>query len=141
MFGTPSEASRSHRIFPLFRSRQKTRHCWLAASVRMSTAPFNTDSNRKSLSLLTAVVRKMRSPQTMVLECPSPGISAFQATLQSAGKFCESATPAAFSPRNCGQLCPNPATANAAASTARFIARLYCTDSFAYDFQQRNSTP
>src|SRR5436305_4869303 len=61
-------------------------------------------------SPLTAVVRKMRSPQTTGQEWPRPGIGVFQRTLvpaftsQVTGGFCPSATPVAFGPRNDGQF-------------------------------------
>jgi hypothetical protein len=57
--------------------------------------------NRELGSLLTAVVRKIRSPQTTGLECPNPGIAVFHwifspvSTFQASGMFEPSATPEA----------------------------------------------
>ena len=57
-----------------------------------------------------AVVRKMRSPQTMGVEWPRPGIGVFQrmfvpsASSQSSGGSPSGATPVASGPRHAGQL-------------------------------------
>src|SRR5262249_46589965 len=63
----------------------------------------------------TAVVTKIRSPQTMGLECPSPGTSARHnrpeslpaagSTFQAARVGYPSAIPRAPGPRNSGQFC------------------------------------
>src|SRR5438046_493338 len=66
---------------------------------------------RSSFALpLMALVTNMRLPQTIGLECPSPGIDVFQRTLvdfstsQVIGLEKPSATPFASLPRNEGQL-------------------------------------
>src|SRR5688572_27401570 len=64
----------------------------------------------------TAVVRKMRSPQTIGLEWPRPGMGALHTTLvddptfQAIGGLASLATPEADGPRNDGHCCA-PATA------------------------------
>jgi hypothetical protein len=61
-------------------------------------------------SALTALVTKTRSPQTIGLECASPGIGVRQRTcspvlgFQVSGSRIPSAIPAACAPRNDGQL-------------------------------------
>jgi hypothetical protein len=66
----------------------------------------------------TAVVTYTLSPQTMGDDQPRPGTSAVHATLsvadQRVGRLEESATPAPFVPRNCGQL-PSSAGSEAVA--------------------------
>src|SRR5262249_24552844 len=77
----------------------------------------------------TAVVTNTRSPQTIGLECPTPGTSAFQRTFrpvftsQSAGSSWPSAMPRASGPRNDGHsgamaaVPPNKGPATQASAT------------------------
>src|ERR1044072_689962 len=55
----------------------------------------------------TAVVTKIRLPQTIGDECPRPGIAVFHfmflAAVQSEGRFFSSETPCPEGPRHCGQ--------------------------------------
>ena len=68
-----------------------------------------------------AVVTNTRSPQTMGLECPRPGIGVFQrtpfadSTFQLAGVEKPSATPLAAGPRNDGQFPIAASSGNAGA--------------------------
>src|SRR5687767_2284629 len=61
-------------------------------------------------SLLMAVIKKMRSPHTIGLECDKPGIVVFQrmfspfSAFQVVGGLVPSATPEALVPRNEGQF-------------------------------------
>src|SRR5438034_11436192 len=69
----------------------------------------------------------MRSPQTIGLECASPGTVIFQAILrrfstsQDDGKCAVSATPSARSPLNDGQFCA-PAETQNSSITSHFLA-------------------
>src|SRR5262245_4607026 len=67
-----------------------------------------------------AVVRKMRSPQTMGEECPRPSIVAFHFTflvaLHSVGNPVSFEIPCPSGPRHCGQLAPDSGTETASVS-------------------------
>jgi hypothetical protein len=71
----------------------------------------------------TAVVTYTRSPQTIGLECASPGIAVFQATLRIALASqltggAPAATPVPFAPRNAGQFCARAEPARSQAASA-----------------------
>src|SRR6185369_6522618 len=75
-----------------------------------SPSPYKPGRKVAFGSLLTAVVTKIRFPQTTGLECASPGIGVRQRMFSPvlpfhlSGRFCPSATPEACGPRNEGQL-------------------------------------
>src|SRR5215217_2931188 len=79
-------------------------------SVDASPSPYKPGRNDAFGSVLTAEVTKIRFPQTTGLECARPGIAVRQRMFwpvfpfHSSGRFCPSATPDAFGPRNDGQL-------------------------------------
>src|SRR5262249_4852279 len=108
-FGTPWCAASSHRILPVALSRHRTRQVWTELSSTDSTSPY-CPVRSFCAAVLTAVVRKTRSPQTTGQEWPSPGMDVFQRTLRPvvtshvAGGNWPSATPEAFRPRNEGQF-------------------------------------
>jgi len=66
---------------PVPRFRQMTFHCWMLVSSEASPSPYSPRLNPASGLLLTAVVTKMRSPQTIGLECASPAIGVFHPIL------------------------------------------------------------
>ena len=84
--------------------------------------------NVTSERLLIALVTKIRSPQTIGLECASPGTATFQrrfvpvAPFHSSGSFWPSAMPEAEGPRKPGQL-SSAAERRACPSWARDKAR------------------
>src|ERR1051325_10184991 len=64
-------------------------------------------SSERSFASGVAVCRKMRSPQTIGLECPSPGIAVFQRTLSALnlmGIFLSLEVPEPLGPRKRSQL-------------------------------------
>src|SRR5690242_4434220 len=73
----------------------------------------------------TALVRKMRSPQTTGLECPNPGTADFHRTFLPPSFHSVTGVPVpmplAAGPRNCGQLLS--AAKAAAAQKSRTIGR------------------
>src|SRR5215207_2152730 len=85
-------------------------------SVDASPSPYKPGRNDAFGSLLTALVTKIRFPQTIGLECASPGIGVRQRIFSPvlafhwSGRFCPSAIPDACGPRNEGQL-PLPGSA------------------------------
>ena len=102
------------RIFPLALSMPIRRQVWLtmsgaasmpdllASPVLIADAPLDA----------TAVVTKIRSPNTIGLECARPGIAIFQATFfdpatshVTGGREGACATPLESGPRNAGQCC------------------------------------
>ncbi len=77
-------------------------------SSEASPAPYSPGLNVAFGRRLTALVTNTRSPQTIGLECASPGIGTRQRmfspvfTFQMSGSFIPSATPVAPGPRNDG---------------------------------------
>src|ERR1022692_4581418 len=93
ILGGPLTATRSHRILPDLRSRQYTLKLCAGSPLTGVISPYRPTFSDDSLispyrptfsddSPLagTALVTKMRSPQTTGLEWPKPGIAAFQRT-------------------------------------------------------------
>ena len=108
--GTPSYAVLCHTIFPLCRSIAiTTQRCGVRSSDAVPS-PYSPGLNVASGRLLIAEVTKMRSPDTIGLECASPGTAVVQTmffpveTFQVSGGRRPSPTPEADGPRNPGQL-------------------------------------
>ena len=91
----------------------------LPTSFRVTVLSASTPASPPGPGSGTALVTKMRSPQTTGLEWPRPGIGVFQATFvpaatsQVSGGWPAASTPLASGPRNEGQR-----WASAAAGTA-----------------------
>src|SRR3970040_2413057 len=85
-------------------------HFWEERSTEASRSPYRPGRRRAPPRLLTALVTKIRSRQTIGLEWARPATAVFQRTFspvspfQRSGRFCPSAPPAAPGPRNEGQL-------------------------------------
>src|SRR6266550_6265745 len=83
---------------------------WRERSLEASPSPYKPGRKVAFTSLLTALVRKIRFPQTTGLECASPGIGVRHRTFspvlafQWSGRFWPSAMPDACAPRKDGQL-------------------------------------
>jgi hypothetical protein len=97
-------------IFPSEGSRQSTRHCTGSFGVDAMPQVENdiTPPMPLGLSALgpTAVVRKIRPPETIGCDHPAPGMAVRQARwsvlLHCAGTLPFGASPWAMPPRNCG---------------------------------------
>ena len=130
--GSPSWATRSQRIFPVRLSIAYIIQRWRERSSEASPSPYRPGRKVAFGRLLIALVTKMRSPQTIGLECARPGIGVRQRmfspvlTFQVSGSPCCSAMPDACGPRNDGQLpAPSPAFARSGvrSATVRSIRR------------------
>src|SRR6185503_15317328 len=113
--GTPSFATRSHRILPVALSSAYTRHEWGTSSLVYAEAPPPSSSpprpcwNTSFESLrLTAVVTYTRSPQITGLEWAKPVIGVFHlmltpfSTFHTVGGWSPSPFPELAGPRNDG---------------------------------------
>src|SRR6185436_21086783 len=107
--GSPCEATRSQRIFPLRLSIAYSIHRCGVRSSDASPSPYSPGLNVAFGLLLIALVTKIVSPDTIGLECARPGTVVFQkmfspfAGFHVSGRFCFSLTPDASRPRNDGQ--------------------------------------
>ena len=90
-------------------------------------------SRGQRLTVGDGEVTNMRSPQTMGVECPSPGRSVFHRTflvsLHSTGGLAYGATPVPKGPRHCGQkrsapLPPYPSSAATGMCASENIAKI-----------------
>ena len=111
-FGFTSATVFDQTTVPLARSRQSTRN-WIGSDgadpmphVESDITPPIMPLGRPPLGA-TAVVRKIRSPDTTGCDQPEPGTAVRQATFlsasQASGTFAWGAWLSAAPPRNCGQ--------------------------------------
>src|SRR5262245_41470976 len=115
--GTPLWASRSQRILPVGKSRQKTSQRWTVVGGVLTSPPkYRPFLATGSLPSLTTVVRNTLSPQTTGDDQPRPGIGVCQTTFSEGPHWSgrvglSAAMPRDWAPRNCGQLASSPRTA------------------------------
>src|SRR5947207_872555 len=120
--GSPLCAVCSHRIFPVFLSRQITFHSYSTFSSTGAMSPYSPTFSPCLSFSDTAVVTKTRSCHTIGLECASPAIVVFHlmffplAASHDSGVANPSDNPDAPGPRNDGHFTP-PAPATRAAPT------------------------
>ena len=91
------------------------RHSCSVSSVTGLTSPYSPTLSPASFWPLIAVLTQSRSPQTIGLDRPRPGIGVFHATSVPAGDVPGRSAagslrrrPLARMPRNCGQSTPGP---------------------------------
>src|ERR1035441_2538160 len=139
ILGGPLAATRSHRILPDLRFRQYTLKLCAGSPLTGAMSPYRPTFNDDSPLAGTALVTKMRSPQTTGLEWPRPGIAVSQrmflpdATFHSVGGA-PLPRPPADGPRNWGQFAPVASAAllpGRAAKASRQIAQSFMDASIA----------